>query len=111
MKIMAVIVAAEIYRRWRPMSSLFLAQIRMQIPPTPSHRLSSPVGELAEVLLRLGHLLREHVVDLRLSQVLLARHVVDLLHVQVFNMVLGLPVKSVIMNMVLMIKPMVLTMC
>ena len=83
---MAVIVAAEIYRRWHPPSSLFLAQIRMQIPPTPSHRLSSPVGELAEVLLRLGHLLGEHVVDLRLGEVLLARHVVDLLHVQVLHM-------------------------
>ena len=66
----------------------------MQIPPTPSHRLSSPVGELAEVLLRLGHLLREHVVDLRLSQVLLAGHVVDLLHVKVLNVSHRLPASS-----------------
>ena len=97
MKIMVVAVAAKIYWRWHPPplpSSLHKSECKSsRIPPPPIHR-PSPVGELAEVLLRLGHLLREHVVDLRLSQVLLARHVVDLLHVQILNMSHRLPASS-----------------
>ena len=54
------------------------------------HRAVIPVGELLCPLGLLGHGLGEEVVDPRLRQVLLALVEVDLLHVQVLNLGIGL---------------------
>ena len=54
------------------------------------YRAVIPVGELLGSLGLLGHGLGEEVVDPRLRQVLLALVEVDLLHVQVLNLGIGL---------------------
>ena len=83
---MAAVVAAEIYWRWQAPFPLPCTNENANPRRTSLCHRSTPVREFAEVLLRLGHLLGEHVVDLRLGEVLLAWHVVDLLHVQVLHM-------------------------